>query len=90
MDKKEYLLVVESKELETQLNLENNYREEAYEHFIDYRNAVNKCVELGYISEKKYKRKYQKRMEFWEEIFEGKKPEEEEAAEEDEELLSGD
>lgn len=76
MDKKECMLVIEHKELETELNLTNNYKELAYDNFKDYREAVNKALEEGFIDEKKYNKKFAKKIKYWEDIFEPK-PEEE-------------
>ncbi len=80
MDKKMLKLFVEQKELDVQLNLENNYRKDAYENFCEYRELANKYLEKGYISEKKFLKTYGKRIERWEEIFE---PKEEDEAEEE-------
>lgn len=83
MDKKTFKLFIEQKELEVQLNLENNYREDAYSNFKEYRDLVNRYLEEGYISEKKFEKTYGKKVERWEEIFEPKEEmEDEEASEE--------
>ncbi|MBE5940353.1 MAG: hypothetical protein E7266_08140 [Lachnospiraceae bacterium] len=88
MDKKTMKLFIEQKEMEVQLNLENNYREEAYENFKDFRELVYKYLEAGYIKEKKFDKSYGKRIELWEDIFEPK--EEETEFEEDSEVENDD
>lgn len=72
MDKKTHKLLLEQRELEVQLNLENNYREEAYENFKEFRQLAEGYLEAGYIKEKKYNKTYKIKIERLEDIFEPK------------------
>jgi len=77
MNKKMYKLFLEKKELEVQLNLENNYKTEAYENFKEYRRLAKEYLEKGFIKEKKYNKTLGLKIERWEKIFEPKEESEE-------------
>lgn len=70
MDKKTHKFLLEQREMEVALNLENNYRDEAYKNFIEYRNLAKSYLEEGYIKQKKYDKTYKIKIERLEDIFE--------------------
>lgn len=53
---------IEEKELRFSLNLENNYKKEAYQGFVVYVKAIEEHHKSGEISDKSYA-KYKKKME---------------------------
>ncbi len=63
------MLAIEKAGFETQLNLENNYREEALKNFTDFKNLLEDALNKGVISQKKYDKKYKKTVEHFEKIF---------------------
>lgn len=70
MDKKTYKFLLEQREMEVALNLENNYMDEAYKNFIEYRNLAKGYLEEGYIKQKKFDKTYKIKIERLEDIFE--------------------
>ncbi len=79
-------LCIEKELFSLQLNLENNYKDEAYEAYLNVKGMLESFFEQGEISKWAYKR-YKKKMRKYDDIYaEDRKNEEDTETEEKEEV----